>query len=62
MGLDTLILAENLYILLVEGYLLRGISLNYSASLSSLLILFWLFLCVSIVVDDFFCYFSGHSH
>ena len=55
MGLVTLLLAENFYILLVEGYLLRGISLNYSASLSSLLILFWLFLCVSIVVDDFLC-------
>ena len=60
-GFDTLLLAENLYILSVVGYLLRGISLNYSASLSSLPILFWLFVCVCVYSCRFF-YFLGHSH
>lgn len=47
MGFDTLLLAENLYILPVAGYLLRGISLNYSASLSSLTYLVLVvFVCV----------------
>ena len=46
MVLDTLLLAENLYILLAEGYLLRGISLNYSASVFPTHLVLVVFVCV----------------